>query len=147
MNIIYIIFIVIILFSFVTGIFVTIAEKREKRKYDSLLNSEEESNNQDANTIEVLNSDNSLTEEPSTKIVVPENINMNYIQDSISNENSSFTKAIDESKEPTIKLDNIEVLENTIKLNIVTEKNIEMHNKNNSTPHLIPYSVVDDDII
>lgn len=146
MNIIYIIFIVIILFSFVTGIFVTIAEAKEKRKYNSLLNSEEESNNQDTNTIEVLNSDNSLTEEPSTKIVVPEDININYIQDSITSDDS-IIKEVDECKEPTIKLDNIEVLDNTIKLNIVTEKNIEKHNKNNSTPHLIPYSIVDDDII
>ena len=146
MNIIYIIFIVIILFSFVTGIFVTIAEVKEKRKYNSLLNSEEESDDQDTGTIEVLDSDNSLTQEPSTKIIVPEDININYIQDSISSGDSSI-KEIDESREPTIKLDNIEVLENTIKLNIITEKNIEMHNKKNSTPHLIPYSVVDDDII
>ena len=146
MNIIYIIFIVIILFSFITGIFVTIVEAKEKKKYNILLNSEEESN-EDQNTFKVFDSNNNLIEESSTKIVVPEDININYIQDSMANEDSLSVEIIDENKEPTIRLDNIEILENTIRLNVVPEKNIEKNNKKNSVPHLVPYSVVDDDII
>lgn len=191
MNIIYIIFIIVILFSFVTGLFVTIAERHERKKYVELLEEEEiEENEEENNPVKdsipavpiVMENDDSL-DVPSTNNVVLEDVNNNQINNvnplSVSEQNNveipeiapenivsenvsevpevvpeisiePISKEVDNSitnsdnKEPTLKIDNLEVLEKTIKLNVIPENSSSLIGV---SPQLVPYSIVDDDII
>ena len=195
MNIIYIIFIIVILFSFVTGLFVTIAERHERKKYVELLEEEEiEENEEENNPVQdsipavpiVMENDDSL-DVPSTNNVVLEDVNNNQINNvnplSVSEQNNveipeiapenvvsekvsevpevipeavpeisiePISKEVDSSitnsdnKEPTLKIDNLEVLEKTIKLNVIPENSSSLIGV---SPQLVPYSIVDDDII
>lgn len=191
MNIIYIIFIIVILFSFVTGLFVTIAERHERKKYVELLEEEEiEENEEENNPVQdsipavpiVMENDDSL-DVPSTNNVVLEDVNNNQINNvnplSVSEQNNveipeiapenivsenvsevpevvpeisiePISKEVDNSitnsdnKEPTLKIDNLEVLEKTIKLNVIPENSSSLIGV---SPQLVPYSIVDDDII
>lgn len=177
MNIIYIIFIIIILFSFITGLFVTIAEKHERKRYNDLLeeeaDAEEEkvvsvqnivpevpiimeddsaqftvSNTNNVQVGSVVNSNQSINDIPeiiTEKIPVANNYttsslpvleNVSDVEDNYIIRNNNI--------DSTIKLDDIEVLEKTIKLNYIQDSNFDL---NVVSPQLVPYSIVDDDII
>ena len=151
MNIIYIIFIIIILFSFITGLFVTVAENREKKKYKELL--EEESIENEENISEIEDNSSYDDKDLIDDYVSVQNTDTNEsngveftpnIENPISNEDNS-NNGVNNSK-ITNPLDNIEVLDNTIKLDFISTKNDKKHGYNKS-PKLEPYSVVDDDII
>ena len=159
MNIIYIIFILFILFSFVTGLFVTIAERHERKKYVELLEEEEiEENEEENNPVKdsipavpiVMENDDSLDiPEIAPENIVSENVSeVPEVVPEISIE--PISKEVDNSitnsdnKEPTLKIDNLEVLEKTIKLNVIPWNSSSLIGV---SPQLVPYSIVDDDII
>ena len=147
MNIMYIIFIIIILFSFITGLFVTIAENREKKKYTELLKEESIENEESTSEIEDNNFSEEITPIENHVEVQNNNINENNGVDYTPNiESPVIPKKVDNVSQ-TNPLDNIEVLDNTIKLDFIPTKNNNKKHVYNSTPKLVPYSVVDDDII
>ena len=154
MNLIYIIFIIIIAFSLITGLIVTFAENREKKICSEI---EEEIVEEEAKE-QALSMQNMVVD---NQFSIPQE-NNNYsienaapVQDNnsfsientppvvpiIQNNNEVYQTPINNSIESTLKVDSIEKLENTVEL--------KLKNKDQffDTPQLSPYSVVDDDII
>lgn len=172
MNIIYITFIVIIFFSLITGLIVTVIENKEKKKYNELLENksldDEEILDFDNSNVDnddlIQSSINNVQEENAFSVsnpvpIVQNTLNMessviqnnsvnNYIAvpEIQSSEEVSQVPVVENSVsnhiESTFKVDNIKKLENTLELKV-----------NNSSsqfydiPQLSPYSVVDDDVI
>ena len=158
MNLIYIIFIIIIFFSLITGLIVTILENREKKKYNEFVEEElsdgeefleiedsiPDSNDliqssiiQDDNAFSINNPvpDISAVQNDSNEVSVTQNREKVYQVPIVEN-------VVSNSIETTLKVDSVEKLENTIELKM-NNSNIQFYD----VPQLCPYSVVDDDVI
>lgn len=158
MNLIYIIFIIIIFFSLITGLIVTILENREKKKYNEFVEEElsdgeefleiedsiPDSNDliqssiiQDDNAFSINNPvpDISAVQNNSNEVSVTQNREKVYQVPIVEN-------VVSNSIETTLKVDSVEKLENTIELKM-NNSNIQFYD----VPQLCPYSVVDDDVI
>ena len=199
MNLIYIIFIIIIAFSLITGLIVTFAENREKKICSEIEEEieEEEAEKQAlsihnidnyghnsisqvdnnysigsfstenvAPVVPVMQNNNSFSTENAAPVVPVMQNNNSFSTGNaapvvpVMQNNNSFSTGnatpvvpisqnsgevyqtpINNSLESTLKVDSIEMLENTLELKI------RNNDQFSDAPQLIPYSVVDDDII
>ena len=161
MNLIYVIFIVIIVFSLITGLIVTIVENKEKKLYKEMNsdNNEEEIEELELNDNDIsLNQDsinnNIVFDSPviqdnngfSTNNVAPiiqnndiEELDMQSSDDDQSIIQNNLTR---DTINSTLRVDSKEKLENTIELKIKNN-----NKKYYDIPQLSPYSIVDDDVI
>ena len=176
MNLIYIIFIIIIAFSLITGLIVTFAENREKKICSEIEEEivEEEAEEQALSmqnmvvdnqfSIPQVNNNYSIENTPSVVPVVQDNNSFStenaapvvpVIQDnnSFSIENTPPVVPIIQNNNEVYQTPINNSIESTLKVDSIEklENTVELKLKNKDqffdTPQLSPYSVVDDDII
>ena len=161
MNLIYVIFIVIIFFSLITGLIVTIVENKEKKLYKEIISDNDE---EEIEELELTGNDIQLSQDSinnnivfdspviqdnngfSTNNVAPiipnndiEELDMQSSDDDQSIISNNLTR---DTINSTLRVDSKEKLENTIELKIKNN-----NKKYYDIPQLNPYSIVDDDVI
>ena len=161
MNLIYVIFIVIIVFSLITGLIVTIVENKEKKLYKEIISDNDE---EEIEELELTRNDIQLSQDSinnnivfdspviqdnngfSTNNVAPiipnndiEELDMQSSDDDQSIISNNLTR---DTINSTLRVDSKEKLENTIELKIKNN-----NKKYYDIPQLSPYSIVDDDVI
>ena len=161
MNLIYVIFIVIIVFSLITGLIVTIVENKEKKLYKEIISDNDE---EEIEELELTGNDIQLSQDSinnsmvfdspviqdnngfSTNNVAPiipnndiEELDMQSSDDDQSIISNNLTR---DTINSTLRVDSKEKLENTIELKIKNN-----NKKYYDIPQLSPYSIVDDDVI
>lgn len=161
MNLIYVIFIVIIVFSLITGLIVTIVENKEKKIYKEMIS---DNNEEEIEELELTRNDIQLSQDSinnnivfdspviqdnngfSTNNVAPiipnndiEELDMQSSDDDQSIISNNLTR---DTINSTLRVDSKEKLENTIELKIKNN-----NKKYYDIPQLSPYSIVDDDVI
>lgn len=161
MNLIYVIFIVIIVFSLITGLIVTIVENKEKKLYKEMISDNDEEKIEE---LELTGNDIQLSQDSinnsivfdspgiqdnngfSTNNVAPiipnndiEELDMQSSDDDQSIISNNLTR---DTINSTLRVDSKEKLENTIELKIKNN-----NKKYYDIPQLSPYSIVDDDVI
>ncbi len=161
MNLIYVIFIVIIVFSLITGLIVTIVENKEKKLYKEMnsdnneeeieeleLNDNDISLNQDSinNNIvfdsPVIQDNNGFSTNNVAPIIPNNDIEELDIQSSDDDQSIIQNNLTRDTINSTLRVDSKEKLENTIELKIKNN-----NKKYYDIPQLSPYSIVDDDVI